>query len=325
MDQIGSWADPTRTQVARGLEVGGQPVKESVYEVARIHFPTNSSSLDERDKSRLDFVAEAYHALLTSSPRPLKFYIVGFADERGSDALNIALSTKRAETVFGYFRGVLMPDPAAVRTPVNFVVHGSGKASEPADSPLVSGVALRRRGDSPPSAARWQALARWRRVSIYANVSGAPVKAGIQRLRQSLKKAAGQAYRGHQKQLENLEKLVDTYKRRVGRGYNSLTDHNTVFMVWYETRLKDRKKSYEELKKAIDTGDEAFLQWMRQKRRPYSDFAREVTARLRQEVERLRKEQQKASPESKALIQEIIEGLEQNIEFLEDELKCMGK
>lgn len=85
------------------------------------------------------------------------------------------------------------------------------------------------------------------------------MKAGIKRLKHRLRKAAEQATTRFPKQLKNIKELVDMRKRRVGRGFNSLTDYNTAWLIWYETRLKDREKRYDELKRAIALGDQAFL------------------------------------------------------------------
>lgn len=322
MDQLGSWADPYRTQLATGVHVGGRAIPSPIYEVARIHFRTNEGALDARDRSRLEHLANAFRPLLTGAPRPLTFYIVGFADERGTDHLNLALSADRAQAVADCFRKALLPGHPTANVRVTFVVQGRGKVREPASSPLVRRAGLSRAESlGPPS--RWQALARWRRVSVYSNVSGAPVKAGIFRLRTSLRKAAETATTRLPQQLENLRELVETYRGRVGRGLNTLTDHNMKFLAWYETRLRERERQYEALKRAVDAGDEAFLRWMDQSVQPYADFVQEVTDRLRKEIERLRGEKATAPPAKKAVIEDIIGGLEADIEFLLDEAKAI--
>ncbi len=314
MYQLESWADPFKIRAIPEIQIKGVTVKGPLYEVARIHFQTGISTLDHGDKSRLKFLSKAYWPLLFSLPIELKFYIVGYADERGGDMKNLELSKLRANTVSAFFeRQLLFNPPPNIQFLPRFEIAGAGEVKL---DPKFKGEG----GISSAGLTRKERLARWRRVSIYSNVSGDPVKAGIKRLSERLRKAAEQATTRFPKHLKNIKELVEMYKKRLGRGANSLTDYNTTFLLWYEVRLKDRLKKYDELKNALVLGDKAFVEWMNTPSRPYAEFVHELTSRLRKEIQRYRIEKETAPKELKPLIQEIIEGLQNDIFFLEDEL-----
>ena len=67
----------------------------------RVHFPFNSSEIDESDKPGLDRAARCLKA-----DHALHVTVAGNADERGTEEYNMALGDKRANTVSQYFKSL---------------------------------------------------------------------------------------------------------------------------------------------------------------------------------------------------------------------------
>ena len=72
--------------------------------VSSIYFPTNSSSLDDQDGAVLGALARDYQAHLIDNSLKLHFH--GFADHRGTEIHNEALSERRARAVAGEMAGL---------------------------------------------------------------------------------------------------------------------------------------------------------------------------------------------------------------------------
>lgn len=101
--------------------------------------------------------------MLSTSPIPLKFYIVGYADERGNESFNRELSWMRVNAVSTYLKKpLLLTRPTPFSFPVQFVMDGAGEGKG-----LFAGSKLCSQDDSVPlGLTHRDLLARWRRVSI---------------------------------------------------------------------------------------------------------------------------------------------------------------
>jgi peptidoglycan-associated lipoprotein len=108
--------DPPAPAVDKRVEVTARPpeVKQAVAELAanfsRVHFDTDSSSLNDDGKAALS----ANSKILADHP-DLKVEVQGHADERGTVDYNLALGQRRANAVVQY---LLQQGVAPSRLPV---------------------------------------------------------------------------------------------------------------------------------------------------------------------------------------------------------------
>jgi hypothetical protein len=233
---------------------------------------------------------------------------IGMADPSGRPDYNLSLSRKRARATADFFRQRLTPstEPEALRK-VTIVADGTGEAGiDP------RGTAL--------DAARPM---RWRRVDIYANLPPRWVEAGILRLRRAYRKTAERALARHRQGIENLRRQQAVRQRRLPRMRGTaLYGYNFAFLAWYEQRLKDTEKRFQELLQAIDSGTEAFVAWLNNTHRPTIEFFTDIVNRLETERNRLQKEAMKnPSP----VIEEMIDLMDHEIKRFQEDIRDIEK
>jgi outer membrane protein OmpA-like peptidoglycan-associated protein len=96
------------------VEKKPEPVAEKKFEVIeiegiRIHFITNDASAEAGNRAVVKTWATKYKNIVD----PKSLMVTGHADKRGSHAHNMALSTRRANTLAGYLRAEGVNTPAA--------------------------------------------------------------------------------------------------------------------------------------------------------------------------------------------------------------------
>lgn len=117
----------------RGLKVDARGCEIEELVLRGVTFDTNQATLTAQSTNTLDAVV----AILRLRPNA-KIEVHGYTDARGSDALNLKLSERRAQAVVNYFvQAGIAPDLLLAR--------GFGKADPVASNDTVEGRALNRR------------------------------------------------------------------------------------------------------------------------------------------------------------------------------------
>ena len=115
------------------LAAKDKPAKDGIYKMDKVYFENNSSDLKKESYSQLDQLGQ----MMKDNP-DIKIKVLGHTDNIASDAYNITLSEKRAESVTNYLigRGIAASRLSAI---------GFGKRMPVADNTTEEGRALNRR------------------------------------------------------------------------------------------------------------------------------------------------------------------------------------